>query len=357
MTARQQKIWRKNFSIQRVDYQMPYVVMEEFYHMQKRFPGRVYITEAIWLTKQGEKIATYFRKDELRALTDATLRKIIEDPDAADVLHKKTIQYNQEYFSLSQQFEKMQWQKMSARELVSWYERIVALQRISHSISLSTTWFLDSDGEDFSKYLFGYLEKKIRDLKRKDSAASVFSVLTTPLRDSLARVEEKDLLRLCLKIQQSGKAFSIMRAKEFTGNETQCAMLPPAIRSAFVAHYKKWRWVPYTYNGPTYGIDYYAEVVSGLLRQKVQAQKLLQKYGDAHAINRKAQSVLVKNLHIDSHWWNLFRIAQDIVYIKGFRKDCLYYGSYARDLLLEEVARRLHITRMQAKVVGVIEHA
>ena len=44
-----------------------------------------------------------------------------------------------------------------------------------------------------------------------------------------------------------------------------------------------------------------------------------------------------------------FDIAADIVYLKAFRKDCIYFGSYVTDKVSKEIARRLNLTLKQVR--------
>lgn len=349
MAKRQQKIWRKNFEIQRVDYQMPYLVMGLFYNSSRYLGLRPYIKEGIWVTENSNNTGTYFVKAQLRAMVEAILQKVISAPAEIDKLHARTLQVNASYFNLAKKMEKIDYQHVNNRGIARWYKKIMAAQILAHSMALTTTWLLDSDGEDFSNYLLNYLNKQISNLKIKNNPAEVFSVLTTPLKDSMARIEEKELLNIIIKIQKCVVAKRILSNKNVEWIEKNFERLPKDIQELILRHYEKWRWTPYTYIGPAYELDYYLEIIAGLLRQKIQPKKLLCQYAMVHEQNRKEQQVLFKKFKVDKQMRHIFKIAQDIIYIKGFRKDCLYYGGYVRDILLKEVARRLDVSLMQVK--------
>lgn len=351
MAKRQQKIWRKNFEIKRVDFQMPYPVLEKFYNMPRRIGVDVLVKQGIWVIENLDNTGTYFPKTDLRAAIEAILKQVRNNPDSADKLHAATIKKNQEYFSLAHKIEKIKHSRLSNAELLRLYDKIMQYQILTHSMSLSTTWLLDSDGEDFSNYLFNYINGQIEKLKLKLNPAAVFSVLTTPLRDSMAQIEEKELLNIIIKIQKCVVAQRILSNKSVEWIGKNFERLPKDIQDMIVRHYKKWLWVPYTYIGPAYEIDYYLEVISGLLRQKTQAEKLLSKYAATHRQTKEKQKKLFKKIKVDARTRHIFHIAQDIVYIKSFRKDCLYYGCYVHDMILKEIARRLHISLIQAKYI------
>lgn len=343
------KIWRKNFEIRQVDYQMPYSAMIGFYTSQSAFLGKAYTQEGIWVTENMDNTATYFLKDELRAVIKAVMQIILTRPGEVDKLHFKTIKINEEYARLAHKIEHLNCSRLTDKQLIDWYQRILKLQWVSHSIALPTTWFLDSDGEDFSRYLLKYIDERIKRLGFKENPAAVFSLLTTPLRDSMARIEEKEMLLIIYKIQKDKIALNIFRNAKVGETKNIFTKLPSKIRQEIERHYRKWRWTPYTYIGPIYEADYYLEMIAVLIRQKINPKKLLADYSKIHKVNRAKQQAFYKKFKIDKNHQRIFRIAQDIVFIKGFRKDCLYYGCYVRDLLLKEVARRLNLSVMQVK--------
>jgi len=349
MSKTTQKLWRKNFDIRRVDMQMPYPVMGQFFNCQLKILPKAHVKNGIWITENSDNVGTYFIKDELRSLIKAIIEKIIQDPHEVQALHEETIKVNNEYFQLSHRIERLNFSKLSDQKLVSLYKEIMKGQILGHGISLVTTWFVDSDGEDFSKYLLSYLAGKIKKFKLKNNSADVFSVLTTPLKDSMARVEEKELLIIVGDVLKNKRAVIIFKKKDFTKVKNDFSKLPQSIKTKILKHYKKWRWTPYTYVGPVYELDYYLEIISGLVHQGVKPQKLLKEYAESHVNTKHVQDELVKKLEIDPKFWKLFKVAQDIIYIKGYRKDCLYYGCYVRDLILKEIAKRLHISFMQVK--------
>lgn len=328
---------------------MLYPAMNEICNASLRLFHRVYLTDGIAITEKGDNVGTYFPRTQLRALVDATLLKIRTNPDAIDALHRKTIALNRTYFALAQRIERMPIARMRNTEIARWYERILRIQKMSHGISLPTTWFVDADNEDFSKYLLGIVEERLRVTKTRGVAAEIFSTLTTPLRDSMQRIEEKEMLGIFTTIARSRTIRRLFTKTPTEQLRKHFEELPLALQKKILVHYRRWRWTPYTYIGPIYELDYYLVLIAGMFRERVRPVARLAEYRSTHRRTREKQQKLFKQLDIAAHEQKLFRIAQDIVHIKGFRKDCLYYGCYVRDLLLEEVARRLHITRMQAK--------
>lgn len=342
------RIWRKNFEIKRTDYQLGVEVAEEFYHTQKTLGVPYFIKEYIWVVKDMDNVGTYFLVDQLRGLVEAVLEKVKNDPVAIDRLHKKAIALNKEYFAYAKKVKSFDLRKFSACQLVATYEKLLEWQGVSHSHALTTTWFLDCDDQDFSKFLLKWVEKRAKELGVKIEPAAAFVLLTTPLKDSFGRLEEKELLGIVKKIRADKMARQIFTQGTETAKK-EFDNLRENLQAQIFSHYQKWRWTPYNYVGPAYELEYYLEVISGLIRQKINPEKLLREYAQTHTKTKQAQNKVFKKLKIDKKHQHYFKISQDIVFIKGFRKDCMYHGMYVLDMILKEVGRRLGLSLIQAK--------
>ena len=64
---------------------------------------------------------------------------------------------------------------------------------------------------------------------------------------------------------------------------------------------------------------------------------------------KKQRADLFKKLKFSRAEIRFFDIAADIVYLKAFRKDCMYFGSYVTDKVSKEIARRLNLTLKQVR--------
>lgn len=348
-------LWRKNFDIKRIDWQMPYPGLESFYKNVYDLLGKHYLTKCIWIYENLNNPATYFLKKDLRNIVNKTLEFVLKKPKQVDIMHKKTIADNKKYFKLSHKIEGLALDGLTMAELVKWYKKIIDLQVTSHGRSICTTWFLDSDGEDFTKFLLRYLAGQIKQGENKFNLAEVFSVLTTPKQESLARKEEKELLILVNELKNNAEDWNIFCTEPLENLVTRWASLSSQARLLIERHYLRWRWTPYTYIGPAYELDYYLELIAGLAKEDVNVTAKLQMFKNQADTVIKQQKELFKLLKINLLNQHYFKIAQDIVFIKGYRKDCLYYGCFERDLILAEIAKRIGLSIMQIKYLSPAE--
>ena len=346
------RTWRKNISASRVAYHMITPALVDMMLYQSKTLGRIAIPEIVAVQKDYEFLAAYIPVDQLRDMVDATIRIIQRNPARIEMIHRKTEQYNTDYFEYGRAVLKMKLEKFSNQRLANVYRRLNWYQRIIHGYAIATTWFVDSDGEDFSKLLMGKLKDVIRAQRSRRSVAEAFSTLTTPARPSLAIREEIELLTILRRIARDPNAKKIFLQKNIAHVERDLPKIEKTLRRKIYTHYQRWHWTPYTYIGPSYTLEYYLSGWSGLLREKTNIGHHLRKLQRYASDVRKARGRIVHELRLDAATRRLFDIAAQVVYLKGYRKDALFFGCYVLERLHLEIAKRLGLTLKQIRFMG-----
>jgi hypothetical protein len=96
-------------------------------------------------------------------------------------------------------------------------------------------------------------------------------------------------------------------------------------------------------------LDYYLSRWSSLVRQKVEPRREMEKLAKIKRETTIKRGRLLKDLKLDKRETDIFDLAAQIVWLKSFRKDCLFYGMYIIDQILKELARRQGLAFMQIK--------
>ena len=348
MTKPQATTWRSNFSIPRADLTLMVESQLGQYGLQDKTLGRKIIKRMLWVIQNGDNTVAYFDKNELREICEQTVKVILAKPGHIDKIHNQTIMYNQAHFKLVEQVRRLDLSALPEARLLKLHSQLWQAQYLSHCWSQPTTWFVDSDGEDYSRYLYNLVETKIKPSMGLNTA-TVFSVLTTPKRKSMAQEEEEESLKLVAMIRRNRKVKRWFISRQTGELVKGFSSLPPRLRQKLYRHYQKWCWTPYTYVGPAYGLDYYLEVWRGLLHEKIDPQQELREQAAKAKRVQQERKRLIKKLYLTPYQVHLFDIAADIVWLKGFRKDCYFHGFFVLDMVLGELARRAGITLMQAK--------
>jgi len=349
MVNKKQKIWRDNFSIRQVHYQFVTPACIDMINYQPSiFKG--ILRELVWVQQDDNNIATYFPVDQLRAFIDYTIRIIQAKPELIDKMHRETAHRVADYFKCSAALLKINFKNLSTAELIKNYQKIIHHQMIHHGWAISTTWFVDSDNEDFSKLLL----KKTEPLTSGSDyeLADVFSALTTPIKPSPALKEELAAWRLVKVIVNNKEARAIFSQKNTAKIEAGINKLPRPLKNKILSHFRKWRWQPFTYIGPAYELDYYLALWSGWIREKI---KPTRKIKELEGYTRRVQtekSKIFKDLKINPVDRKLFQIASDIIYLKAYRKDAIFFGMYVLDKILREISVRLHLSIGQVRALA-----
>ena len=315
--------------------------------LQQPTVGKNIMTEAVWLQKGYDNTGTYFKISELRSLIEKTLEVISNDPQRISRVHQTAFRYNRDLFRLAGVYLKTDFRKLSNSGLAKKYNQIINLFIRSHGYALPTTWFLDSDGEDFSSLLFKKIETRLDILNLKLNPAETFTVLTTPDQQSLAVKEEIESIKVALTIKGDPKARNIFIRNSSRKIEKKLDSLNPPIKRLIKSHFKKWRWQSYTYMGPAYDLDYYLEVWSGLLKQKINLEKELSRLLSEPEKIKRAKAEIVKILGLPTADRKTFKIAQEIIYLKSYRKDAWFFTCFALEGLYKEIGRRLDLSLNQ----------
>lgn len=326
--------------------------IESFFKFQKPTVDRNYLQETIMVFENGDNIATYFIKKELRSYIKAVIREILTNPEKLKNIQEKTIEYNRRLFKKNLEADRIKYEKQSDQRLIKIFYELIEIIQLSHGYALATTWFVDADGEDLSKYLLNFLKEKIRRKELQLNAPEVFSVLTSPAEESLALKEEKEMLGILALIMNNSPAAKIFKKENLIKLEDNLKKIDRSLYKKIIAHYKKWRWTPYAYIGPAYNLDYYLSIWSSLVRQKIKPLHEIEKLTESKEKIISQRKQIIKSLELNKKETAIFNLAAQIVWLKSFRKDALFQAMYVVDKVLKELGRRYGFSLMQMKYIA-----
>lgn len=349
--AMKKELWVKNFSIKRCSYHLIVIFTGSVDYSHKVLFGKERYLKDFFFRFEGQDLeGGYFQKEQLRDLIDNSVKLVLEKPNHILKIHKETYEMNDQYFAFSHRILGKDISKLSNKELGKLYLDLIGWQDKTQHHSILLTWFLDSDGEDYSNILINKAKKYIEKSGKKINFAQAFSLLTTKPENSLGITEEIESFQV-LKLISGDK-----RAKEIFIGLQEFAEIPnkldEKIKEAITKHHEKWHWMPFDYLGPSYGVDYYLQVWSGLLRQGVNPDKEIRDKQQRPEKVRQRRERLIKDLSIGDEDRKLFDIGADIVFLKGYRKDRTFFGFFVLDKILKEMAKRLFLSLNQMHLLA-----
>jgi phosphoenolpyruvate synthase/pyruvate phosphate dikinase len=159
--------------------------------------------------------------------------------------------------------------------------------------------------------------------------------------------EEIESLKIVEIIKKDNQAKKLFLQKDVKKIEDSLDKVNKKLKKKILKHFNKWRWVPYTYMGPAYYLDYYLEIWSGIIRQKIDINKELRRLEVEPKKIKNIKQQFKSELKISAVDMHLINIATDIIYLKAYRKDCWFYGCFVAENLYKEIGRRLGLSLNQ----------
>ncbi len=311
-----------NFSIKKCGFHLLYPPFSKGWNdSQVLLFGKVFAKEYFTVMRGLECTNAYFREDELRAIINKTIEYILKKPKKVISVHRETYKLYEEVYNLSSEILHKDLSALGNVELAELFTNFVDMQGVAHAHALATTWFVDSE-EDFSKYLANLTKVYVVKSGIKQDAADVFSILTTPSKNSFQILEEIESLKV-LRIISSNKSDKNIIAKLANYSKIPDDLSEDTI-TAINNHYDKWHWEPYGYLGPVYKIDHYLQTWSSQLNAGLSITKEMRNLKNRPKNVKKEKSDLFKALGVTAADKKTFNIAADIIYLKGYRKDCAF---------------------------------
>lgn len=345
---KKQEIW---FAIERIpdaNYIMTYNIFVDYGKRLKQQGLGGALEQLIWVIKDGVFNLCYVRS-EFDKMVKNIFFKATTDLAWLSRINKEVETFAKDYLIFSRSLLKFDLKKLSDKQLIGKLDRLLAIQTRSHGWGQATTWLIDADYQLFSNYLFNYLKNKIKENKLKLKPAGVFSVITTPLRPSFMEIENQESLKIAYEISKDKEASLIFKKDDKVSEiESRLKKQKPALFKKLKNHQQKWFWLHYNYLGPILELDYFLQIWQGLIREG-KIKKYLGESKTKYSKLKERQKSLFKKLKFNKKHGELFREARYIVWLKAYRKDCMYFGSYVANQFVKEISRRLFISYKQAE--------
>jgi len=278
-----------------------------------------------------KKYFTWFEKDlgrmvyimkEFEKEADFLSQKMLRDPVWALKVLGDIEKWSSRFFEAARRFRNLRFAGFSNHQLISSFEKVLKWHTLSHGVGSSLSWHADANGERVSRGLLAIIQKRIKENLSKVSTAEVFTILSSPEKESGLKKEEKALLKLVIK-----KADSVDLCR----------------------HANKYEWLNYQYKGPAFPFSYFADRFGSLNPAK--AKRLLSEIERRDQNTREQKRKLVKELNLNSQERSLVKMAQEMVFIKDYRKESLYHGMYCYEPFFREIARRFALSIDQVRTM------
>ncbi|MDP3742478.1 MAG: hypothetical protein Q8R15_04130, partial [Candidatus Micrarchaeota archaeon] len=183
-----------------------------------------------------------FVKEYVSTAANGIFNKILTDIKWGFWISESIEKKSKELMQHSEQLGQTDFSKRPNAELGEEFQQWEDIRRQCHQFGMPWN-VVEFEDQLVSKHLKKYLEQKIKQTKTGLNVASVFSVLTMPTRKSYGQREEEELLEIALAAKRSEN-----------------------IEKKLEAHWKKYCWLPYMYEGPAWDKTYFEEILQSLTK-------------------------------------------------------------------------------------------
>lgn len=223
---------------------------------------------------------------------------------------------------------------------------------LSHGVAGSLTWQADADQERFTQAVIKMIENQIEINKLNLKGKVIFPILSTPKQDSYINNEEKDLLKLAIKINISTEVRLIFISRDSNKILSEVKKVDIKIYQDILKHYKKYCWLSYQYQGPAADICYYLERLQALIEQGSSLEKLLDKIILDKDKKLAEQEKILGQLEFNSEQLDIIELSKYLIYLKDYRKAVLFHGMFCSGYILKEIGKRLYLSLEQVRTMS-----
>lgn len=278
-----------------------------------RIGGGTFMHHAIYI--MGDDMCRYvFEVDEFEKAAQFTAHKLINNDKWRSDIYRKINFYTKRYLVASERLRTAHLDTYTNLQLTRVVKQIIPLQHYHQVYSILANGVVLDGRNHFSDKI----RNELRGIIGEKFFNERWSLLSQTTKMSLRQKKDYAIARLALNIKKSK---------------------PNQVEIKLRSLHKQYCWLDYNNFGPAATLDQFRKELAGARRDPV-AIKLPQQL----LILRKSQKKLIQKLKVNSRGKFLIRLAQHIIWQKGYRKDIQYHGFYCYEALWRELARRKGVT-------------
>ncbi len=190
-----------------------------------------------------------------------------------------------------------------------------------------------------------YLKRLLQPRGEEKKFGEYFSLLTSQKEKTFTTREEEGLLKILALIQSEeclAKAFSGKSDEAFEAE----AEKHPKIKELIEKHATEFAWIPFDYGLEVWPKAHFVAALNALIKNGFNAAKRLDDIDGYYSALEKKQEKLFSELGVDDYHRSLFKAAQDCAFIIDFKKEEFTKSHVALQNLLDEIQRRLQLTKL-----------
>ncbi len=298
---------------------------------------------------EGYHLWFYFGEKDSYNLAEYLAKRIINEDGYAKEINKNIILEADKLSSFSANIPQTNLNKLSNKDLWQIYEQHHKI----HSEYYTWAWIpvaVDMFHNNLTKRVKDYLIKKSVD---PDKINEYLVNLTQPTKKSLIFIEQEDLLKIAIKIENLGdRLISLFKNSSV---ENIIKNLPSDLFDLVQSHCKKYYYTKHLWVSGEYILEDYVNQLKDIFKVGQSPKIILEK--QLLELEKTAQKKvqLLKELKIEKKWVDIFKEFGDFMVTKIYRRYAQLLAVHHMSHILKEIAKRFFITEKQVRFMRVFE--
>lgn len=177
------------------------------------------------------------------------------------------------------------------------------------------------------------------------------SILTTPTRDLILKKENIELFEIAAEIKKAVKE----KFKSTEDLENLILGKYPALNARLQNHVSRYFWINYGYQGAVWGVREFINEIFEATNTFSNIDSEIVKLKSAGKNLEAMQKAYAAELGLDKREIDLFRAAQDLMFLKAYRIDVRSKANYTFDRIFAELARRHKVSLQELRYMTLDE--
>lgn len=298
---------------------------------------------------EGYHLWFYFGEKDSNDLAEFLAERIINEEGYAKEINRNIILEADKLSTFSLNIPQTNLHKLSNEELWQIYER----HYVIHGEYYTWAWIpvaVDMFHNNLTKRIKDYLLKK--DVN-PDKINEYLVNLTQPTKKSLIFIEQEDLLKIAIKIEEFDSA--LVSLFKNSSVEDIVKNLPSEILALVDLHYNKYYYTKHLWVSGEYTlVDYFNQLVD-IFKTEQSPRIILEK--QLLELDKTAQKKrqLLQDLKVEKKWVDIFEEFGDFMVTKIYRRYAQILAVHHMGPILKEIAKRFYITEKQVRFMRIVE--
>lgn len=281
-------------------------------------------------TKKG--VEYYVPEKDFTAIGRRTYNLFLKDRFYKKMTAKVDF-YAKKLTSIAEQVESKNLLKMSEEQLIYYIKKLhglmLHLNKWGQLLSLTEYGYNNFT----TKGLIKKIEDKVKKIKISVSPMQISRILSQPVRSTFFRSERLNLFKIASEIKKRN-----------------LKLTSPIVKTWIKNHQRRFCWINFGYIGPALEINYFTNDFRDLLKKNNVVELYKEKKIELKKII-KEQTGLEDKLKLNRFIEKRYYIVRDQTFYKEYRKEILFHGFYACELVQKELAKRWHFPQIYFRYI------